>query len=100
MCVKDAAGKKIASFSVDHSADSIAILVGRLARFGDSGGIPVGIVRLNGRLVDVLLEASYPVVPVSPNAIRTWRGGEADGTPEVAPAKQGNANKINNPIAA
>ena len=38
--------------------------------------IPVGIERPNGRLVDLLLEAGHPVVPVSPNAIKTWRDGE------------------------
>ena len=32
--------------------------------------------RPDGRLVDALLEAGYPVVPVSPNAIKTWRDGE------------------------
>jgi transposase len=26
--------------------------------------------------VDLLLEAGYPVVPVKPNAIKTWRDGE------------------------
>ena len=38
--------------------------------------IPVGIERPDGRLVDLLLEAGHPVVPVSPNAIKTWRDGE------------------------
>ena len=32
--------------------------------------------RPDGRLVDLLLEAGHPVVPVSPNAIKTWRDGE------------------------
>ena len=38
--------------------------------------MPVAIERPNGRLVDLLLEAGHPVVPVSPNAIKTWRDGE------------------------
>ena len=38
--------------------------------------MPVAIERPNGRLVDLLLEAGHPVVPVSPNAIKTWREGE------------------------
>ena len=36
----------------------------------------MGIERPDGRLVDLLLEAGHPVVPVSPNAIKTWRDGE------------------------
>ena len=38
--------------------------------------MPVAIERPDGRLVDALLEAGHPVVPVSPNAIKTWRDGE------------------------
>jgi transposase len=38
--------------------------------------MPVAIERPNGRLVDLLLEAGHPVLPVSPNAIKTWREGE------------------------
>ena len=38
--------------------------------------VPIAIERPNGRLVDLLLEAGHPVVPVSPNAIKTWREGE------------------------
>jgi transposase len=43
---------------------------------GDPTEVAVGIERPDGRLVDVLLEAGYPVVPVSPNAIKTWSDGE------------------------
>ena len=38
--------------------------------------MPVAIERPDGRLVDLLLEAGHPVVPVKPNAIKTWRDGE------------------------
>ena len=76
VCVMDAAGTIVAEFTIDHSADGIALLIGRLARYGTPGGMPVAIERPNGRLVDLLLEAGHPVVPVSPNAIKTWREGE------------------------
>jgi transposase len=76
VCVLDARGRVVASFPVPHSADGIASLITRLARLGNPGEIPVGIERPNGRLVDLLLEAGHPVVPVSPNAIKTWRDGE------------------------
>jgi transposase len=76
VCVLDARGRVVSSFPVPHSADGIASLIARLGRLGEPGEIPVGIERPNGRLVDQLLEAGHPVVPVSPNAIKTWRDGE------------------------
>ena len=76
VCVLDAAGKIAAQFTVGHSADGIAALLRRLARFGTAGDMPVAIERPDGRLVDLLLEAGHPVVPVKPNAIKTWRDGE------------------------
>ena len=76
VCVMDAAGLIVAEFTIEHSADGIATLIRRLARYGIPGDMPAAIERPNGRLVDLLLEAGHPVVPVSPNAIKTWREGE------------------------
>ena len=76
VCVTDAAGKIVAEFVIEHSADGIATLIRRLARYGAAGGMPVAIERPDGRLVDLLLEAGHPVVPVKPNAIKAWRDGE------------------------
>jgi len=76
VCVTDAGGKIAAGFTIEHSADGIALLARRLARYGEAGVMPVAIERPDGRLVDLLLEAGHPVVPVSPNAIKTWRDGE------------------------
>ena len=76
VCVLDAAGKIAAEFVIGHSADGIATLIRRLARYGEAGEMPVAIERPDGRLVDLLLEAGHPVVPVKPNAIKTWRDGE------------------------
>jgi transposase len=76
VCVMDAAGKIVAEFTIAHSADGITQLIRRLARYGDPAAIPIAIERPSGRLVDLLLEAGHPVVPVSPNAIKTWREGE------------------------
>jgi transposase len=76
VCVMNAAGKITAGFTIEHSADGIATLIRRLARYGSPGEVPVAIERPDGRLVDLLLEAGHPVVPVKPNAIKTWRDGE------------------------
>jgi transposase len=76
VCVMNAEGKIAAQFTIAHTADGIALLIRRLARFGDPAGMQVAIERPNGRLVDLLLEAGHPVVPVKPNAIKAWRDGE------------------------
>ena len=76
VCVMDAGGTIAAEFTIEHSADGIALLARRLARYGEAGVMPVAIERPDGRLAGLLLEAGHPVVPVSPNAIKTWRDGE------------------------
>jgi transposase len=76
VCVLDDAGNKRMAFEVGHTADGFAALVTRLARLGDPAALPVAIERPDGRLVDRLLEAGYPVVPVKSTAIKTWRDGE------------------------
>ena len=77
VCVLDATGRIRAQFTIGHTAAGFADLLRRLARLaGDPAEVAVGIERPDGRLVDVLLEAGYLVVPVSPNAIKTWRDGE------------------------
>ena len=77
ICVLTAAGRIKAQFMIDHTASGFADLLRRLGRLtGNPGDVPIGIERPDGRLVDALLEAGFPVVPVSPNAIKTWRDGE------------------------
>lgn len=70
VCVINAEGNPLAQFTVAHSTDGIALLLRRLAKFGDPIDLPVGIGRPDGRLVDLLLEAGHPVVPVSPTPSR------------------------------
>jgi transposase len=76
VCVLDDAGRKATAFVIAHTADGFDQLAARLRRYGDPGGLPVAIERPDGRLVDRLLEAGHPVVPVQPNAIKAWRDAE------------------------
>lgn len=76
VCILDQSGRKLASFTIAHSREGFEHLVGRLAGHGGADRVPVAIERPDGRLVDRLLEAGHPVVPVSPNAIKAWREGE------------------------
>lgn len=76
VCVLDDTGAKATAFVIAHTADGSDQLVARLRRYGDSTRLPVAIERPDGRLVDRLLEAGHPVVPVQPNAIKAWRDAE------------------------
>jgi len=72
----DPSGKVVARFTIAHSAEGLDKLIRMLAGLGDPADMPVAIERPSGALVDTLLEAGHPVVPVSPNAIKTWRESE------------------------
>jgi len=76
VCVIDEAGKIRTRFTVAHSAAGFTELARRLGRLGEAEQVPIGIERPDGRLVDVLLEAGHPVVPVKSNAIKAWRDAE------------------------
>ena len=76
VCVVDTAGRKVAAFTVEHTAAGFARLAARLGKLGDIERMPVAIERPDGRLVDALLEAGHPVMPVKSNAIKTWRESE------------------------
>lgn len=76
VCVLSASGKVLSQFTIPHTGEGISSLIRRLAKHGEPADVQVGIERPNGRLVDLLLEAGHPVIPVSPNAIKTWREGE------------------------
>ncbi|MGH9012159.1 MAG: IS110 family transposase, partial [Acidimicrobiia bacterium] len=69
-------GRVLAAFTIKHSAEGFDRLVARLGKLGAPGTVWVAIERPDGRLVDRLLEAGHPVVPVSPNAIKAWRESE------------------------
>ncbi len=76
VCVLNGAGGKKTSFTFAHTAAGFTELIRQLGKLGAAEDLPVGIERPDGRLVDALLEAGHPVVPVSPNAIKSWRDAE------------------------
>lgn len=73
VCVLDVQGRIEAAFSIAHSADGLADLIRRLKRFGRPQGLPVAIERPSGLLVDTLVEAGFPLVPIHPNALKATR---------------------------
>lgn len=84
VCVLDAAGRRVAEFRVAHTAAGLAELTARLGRLGAPAAAPVALERPSGLVVDTLLEAGHPVVPIHPNALKASRprytaaGGKSD----------------------
>ncbi len=76
VCVIDVEGRVADRFTIEHTADGFERLVRRLARHGDPAELAVAIERPDGRLVDRLLDAGHPVVPVKTTAIKAWREAE------------------------
>jgi transposase len=73
VCVLDATGHVCWKGSVAHSAEGLAELLRRLARFGPPASLSVALERPSGLVVDTLLDAGHPVVPIHPNALKASR---------------------------
>src|SRR5438128_11845837 len=73
VCVLDVAGQVCWQGSVEHSPAGLAELLRRLARFGPPACIPIAIERPSGLVVDTLMDAGHPVVPIHPNALKASR---------------------------
>jgi transposase len=84
VCVVDETGAVQWEGTVLHSAEGLAKLVRELAKFGNPAELPIAIERPTGLLVDTLVEAGHPVVPLHPNVVKACRpryraaGGKAD----------------------
>ncbi len=72
VCVLDAGAVRLA-FAIPHTAEGLAELGRRLKRFGAPADLPIAIERPSGLLVDTLVEAGFPVVPIHPNALKASR---------------------------
>lgn len=77
-------GKVAAQFPVPHDAAGIADLMRRLARLGPPADLPIAIERPSGLIVDALVAAGHPLVPIHPNVVKASRpryraaGGKSD----------------------
>src|SRR5512135_2765660 len=85
VCVLDAAdGRVVAQFTVEHTQEGLATLQRRLAALAPAGELPVALERPSGLVVDTLLAAGHPVVPIHPNVVQACRsryraaGGKSD----------------------
>lgn len=74
LCVLDReSGAVVERFAVAHDAAGLRALQRRLARRGLPAELPVAIERPSGLIVDALLAAGHPVVPIHPNAVKAAR---------------------------
>ncbi len=84
VCVIDEQGTVAARLEVQHTAEGLQRLVTQLARIAPPQELPVAIERPSGLVVDALVEAGHPVVPIHPNALKACRpryraaGGKSD----------------------
>ncbi|MDP9286297.1 MAG: IS110 family transposase [Actinomycetota bacterium] len=73
LCVVDESGRIVSRFGFAHSEQGINEALVRLRALGKPSELPVAIERTSGLLVERLLAAGHPVVPIHPNAFAAAR---------------------------
>ncbi len=73
VAVLDEGGRLVDRWAVEHSQAGITDALRRLARHGTPADLPVAIERADGLVVERLLEAGHPVVPIDPRAFKAAR---------------------------
>ena len=82
--VIDETGALRQKLQLTHDAEGLARLVRELAQLGPPAELPIAIERPTGLLVDTLVAAGHPVVPLHPNVVKACRpryraaGGKSD----------------------
>jgi transposase len=71
--VLDEQGAVVTRWALDHNEEGLATTLRRLAGLGDPSGLPVAIETSSGLVVERLLAAGHPVVPIHPNALHASR---------------------------
>ena len=84
ICVVDGAGRVVSRIAVRHDRDGLADMLARLRRIAPPAELPIAIERPSGLIVDALVEAGHPVIPIHPNVVKACRpryraaGGKSD----------------------
>ncbi|HEX3648711.1 MAG TPA: IS110 family transposase, partial [Pseudonocardiaceae bacterium] len=71
--VVDITGARTDRWALAHTEAGIASTLARLRRHGDPASLPVAIETTRGLVVDRLLAAGHPVIPIHPNAFNAVR---------------------------
>jgi len=72
-CVIDEQGTVTARLDIQHTAEGLKKLLADLARIAPPQELPIAIERPSGLVVDTLVEAGHPVVPIHPNVLKACR---------------------------
>jgi len=84
ICVINQTGQVVVRIEVRHDADGLADMLARLKRIAPPAELPIAIERPSGLIVEVLIAAGYPVIPIHPNVVKACRpryraaGGKSD----------------------
>ena len=84
VCVVDGAGQVVARIEARHDAAGLADMLARLRKIAPPAELPIAIELPSGLVVDALVEAGHPVVPIHPNVVKACRphyraaGGKSD----------------------
>src|SRR5439155_23845760 len=73
VCVIDEQAQVHLCCTVAHSASGLADLIHQLRGVADPAALPIAVERPSGLLIDTLVEAGFPVVPIHPNALKASR---------------------------
>lgn len=84
VCIVEETGRVVDRIEARHDAAGLADLLAHLGRFAAPAALPVAIERPSGLIVDALIEAGHPVIPIHPNVVKACRpryraaGGKSD----------------------
>ena len=73
VCVIDERSDVVARVEVKHDAAGLADPLARLKRIAPPETLPVAIERPSGLVVETLIAAGFPVVPIHPNVVKACR---------------------------
>src|SRR6185437_13998247 len=69
----DGAGQVVARIEVRHDAAGLAEMLVQLKRLAPPAELPIAIERPSGLIVDALVAAGNPVIPIHPNVVKACR---------------------------
>ena len=86
VCVIDGTGRVVVRINATHDAAGLADMLARLRKVAPTSELPIAIERPSGLIVDALVQAGHPVIPIHPNVVRACRpryraaGGKSDAS--------------------
>jgi transposase len=84
VCVVDGAGQVVVRIEARHDDAGLVDMLARLRKIALPTELPIAIERPSGLVVDTLIKAGHPVIPIHPNVVKACRpryraaGGKSD----------------------